>query len=223
MAGNEATPTEVASVGNAAPTSETPVDGGDVPTTEIPPDDTLVKDPNEAGFDSAGEEKAEEITPESPTAVLGDSTDNEVVVDSTLPPELPTELIEGPDLNSPLSADSSGDQSITGSEADKDDLPKALKEIAEVLDWNFQPTLPDTPVVPTAPPVTAEDLGLQAKSRSEAIPSLDYARYSQKVLPGLFFGKGLELFQVTNLWTQLSGVPSVVDIDSLAAADRGAK
>ncbi len=133
---------------------------------------------------------------------------------------LPTEIIDGADLNSPLPAELLGDAG-SGSQdpALKNELPEAFQSIANVLDWNFQPTLPDNPVMPTAPPVTAEDLGLQIKSRLEAIPPLDYAAYSQQVLPGLLLGKEQDLWYTINLWTQITGVPTVVDIDSLAAAD----
>ncbi len=99
-------------------------------------------------------------------------------------------------------------------------LPKALEAFGPMLNWKVQLTLPDEGVELSAPPLTAEELGLDTgQGQTVAIQPVDLTAHSQTELPGLIIGENQPLSQVINLWTSISGVPSVVDLDSLAAAN----
>lgn len=145
-----------------------------------------------------------------------------------LPMELPGNLSgdsTSADVNDVLSKTPEGDP-LAGGDAStnaaartvQQTLPGNLQDFAPVLTWNVQPVLTDVSVIPSAPPLTAEDLGLNSGAALEAIPPLQWNVHSQTPLLGLILGDGQSLSQAINLWTHVTGVPTVVDLDSLAAA-----
>ena len=138
----------------------------------------------------------------------------------TLPPDQPA-VVEFPEA---ASQDRSTDESQVASDLNPaepagPELPGGISDFAPVLNWQLQPTLPEQPLLPTAAPLTAEDLGLPSGDAIEVVPAIDWANRSQVVMPALIFGDGVSLPQLVNLWTHLSGVPTVVNLDSLAVAN----
>ncbi|RMF42766.1 MAG: hypothetical protein D6753_06705 [Planctomycetota bacterium] len=127
---------------------------------------------------------------------------------SNLPSELPPELVgDAPGAADPIAAA-------------KQALPnERLREFAPMLDWRVQPTLPDVNVDLGPPPLTAEDLGIADQPSDRAVSDVDWQRQSQVVITGVILGDALPLAHGINLWTHLSGVPTVVDFDRYRAAN----
>ncbi|MCA9128471.1 MAG: hypothetical protein KDB22_15395 [Planctomycetales bacterium] len=98
-------------------------------------------------------------------------------------------------------------------------LAPQLQSLAPFLNIEYVPEIPEEGVVTTKPPVTAEDLGLAMKLVPDPVPQIDWESYASTQLTGLLVrSPEPTLSQMVNLWTHLSGVPTVVDLDSLAAA-----
>lgn len=135
------------------------------------------------------------------------------------PPESPdTSVTELPDE---LASDDSGDQQEADPSAGADpsaNLPKQLQAFAPMLQWQVQPQLPDAVAVLAEAPVTAEDLGLPTGDDLAAQASIDWSLHSQTVLSGLIIGPQ-PLSHWMNLWTNVSGVPTTISLDSLMAAN----
>ncbi len=96
-------------------------------------------------------------------------------------------------------------------------LPKQLAPFAEMLNYQIQPQFPDAIEILSEAPVTAEDLGLTSTVGLPEIPPIDVVQQSQISFSGLVIGS-LPLSQFVSLWSNLSGIPTVVDLDSLATA-----
>lgn len=96
------------------------------------------------------------------------------------------------------------------------DLPTQLRAFGDVLDYELQPQFPDAVEILAAAPVTAEELGLD-NSRGVEIPEVDVAAQSQAVFPAIVIA-ARPLAHFASLWSNISGIPTTVDIDSLAAA-----
>lgn len=103
-------------------------------------------------------------------------------------------------------------------------LPKQLAEYAPLISFNMQFVIPDTPVIPSQAPLTAEEMGLEPNPGDANLPTVDLQERMRAELPGLIFGSRT-LSQAVNLWTHLSGIPTIIDFESLAAAgiDRNSK
>ncbi len=97
------------------------------------------------------------------------------------------------------------------------DLPKRLKAFAPMLQYEIQPQFSDATEILTEAPVTAEDLGLTTTVDAAEIPAIDLAARSKVVVPAVVFGE-LPLSQFVSLWSNMSGIPTCVNFDSLAAA-----
>lgn len=179
---------------------------------DLPLDGRNGADTSDDGSAAAG---IAEITPGTnpePTADPIEST--------TLPPDQPT-VVEFPATGTPDTRPEGSEDAAAPNPAEPSgpELPGGISDFAPVLNWQLQPTLPEQPLLPSAAPLTAEDLGLPAGDAIEAVPAIDWASRSQVVMPALIFGDGVSLSQLVNLWTHLSGVPTVVNLDALAVAN----
>ncbi len=113
------------------------------------------------------------------------------------------------------------DPQSTASESDQptpEELPKQLEAFSRLLQANIEPALPPEGVEVGKAPPTLEDLGLSAASDSRAAPPVDVPSQLQLKLTRLNSTASLPVSQMVNLWVQLSGIPTVVDLDSLTAA-----
>ncbi len=200
-----------------------------------PPDDAGPVTPNDS---DPSEETGSEKDNEEDTAELADSmpaaADPELATalgntDATSPTETTGDALAVPSSLAPteetaLPLDGTAENpSPDPVQAARDALPNPLKDFAAVLDYEGQPTLADVNVIPAEAPLTAEDLGMQIGARHDALPAVDWAAQSQVTIPGLIFSEDQSLDQAINLWNHVSGVPTVVDLDSLTAAGRDPK
>jgi hypothetical protein len=104
-------------------------------------------------------------------------------------------------------------------------LPKQLQELYAVIAEPFALSMPQQVVVPDRPPVTAQELGLAGKNGDKALPPIDLAKVA-----GERWVRGLRLDAVSlpraiGVLSTVTGVPTQVDLDSLAAVglDRNTK
>lgn len=97
------------------------------------------------------------------------------------------------------------------------DLPKRLQAFGPMLQYEIQPQFSDATEILTEAPVTAEDLGLTTTVDSVEMPAVDLAAQSEVIVPALVMGE-MPLSQFVSLWSNLSGIPTAVNLDSLAAA-----
>ncbi|GIW99096.1 MAG: hypothetical protein KatS3mg111_2429 [Pirellulaceae bacterium] len=94
-----------------------------------------------------------------------------------------------------------------------------LREFAPMLDWVVQPTLPDVDAPLGPPPLTAEDLGIKVPVSDRAIPDIDWEERRRVEIAGLIFSDTIGVAHGINLWTHISGTPTVVDFAKLQAAN----
>lgn len=170
----------------------------------------------DADLPGPNSELPESSVPPAKTMVSNDRDTSTAKPNRSAPLALPDSLAD-----SPLSGGVAGGDASTSDpvRAAREALPSPLKGYAEVLRYQIQPSLPDVPVTPTAAPLTAEDLGLRIGASDDAIPAIDWQSHSQIALPGLILADEQSLAEATNLWTHISGVPTNVNFDSLAAAN----
>lgn len=123
-------------------------------------------------------------------------------------------------VNSPFETE----DDIQAQEDEKDrirgQLSARMQQIADSIlgadDWT--PALPrDVKIGPA--PVTAEDLQLGATFGRDPLPPVDWGQRQKQLVSGVIFGAQQPLSTVLNTWTRLSGMPSRVDLNSLAAAN----
>ncbi|MEO8269329.1 MAG: hypothetical protein ABI557_06395 [Aureliella sp.] len=88
-----------------------------------------------------------------------------------------------------------------------------------ILQYEIQPQFSDATEILTEAPVTAEDLGLTTTVESVEMPAIDLTVQSKINVPALVIGE-LPLSQFVSLWSNLSGIPTAVNLDSLAAAGK---
>lgn len=112
------------------------------------------------------------------------------------------------------------EQPVVPNEADPDqpatELPDQLKKFQSILETAIEPQFLEDQAIQKAPP-TAEELGLTSGADSKAIAVVDVEKQMQLALTGLIIPPGTVSSAVSQ-WVQVSGVPTVVDLDSFAAA-----
>lgn len=173
---------------------------------------------NHSTNDSSDSNSEPDNTPEPSTAETQQSIDELFQQAGGLdsgPDELPNTL--SPDSLSP----EAGDNLVDGDTSSIPDALKALKAMEDIVGYSPQVSLPaDSDVEPGAPPVTAAELGLESVGARPPIPAVDYNQRSQFTLDGLSINKNDVPAESINLWVQLSGLPTLLDFDVLAAANR---
>lgn len=179
------------------------------------------------GMDSldAPSEPDQSLASETPADAASDTVD----VDSQLQLGGENNALEQADATGVAASEGNGALASADASANQENavpaaLPKQLEAFGEMLDWQVQPQLPDAVTVLAEAPVTAEDLGLASTEQSLQLPPIDWSTHSQTTLPGLVIAPQ-PLAQFVSLWSNISGVPTTVDLDSLAAAniDRNSK
>ncbi len=138
------------------------------------------------------------------------------VVPAVVPPLEPVVTNDSPANNSEPTVPVASDSALQ--------LPKQLAAFAPMLSVEIQPQLPDAIEILSEAPVTAEDLGLTSSAGLPEIPAVDLTKQAQTPISALIIPK-LPISQFISLWSNLSGVPTVADLDSLdaAAIDRNQK
>ncbi|MEZ6151613.1 MAG: hypothetical protein R3C09_16005 [Pirellulaceae bacterium] len=157
-------------------------------------------------------------------------TDDKTAIDNaeaTEPPDAQPNEMTTSEPNAPASdvsstADSTDDSNAANGEEPKPaeatlELPKRLQALGQVLQYEIQPQFSDATEILTEAPVTAEDLGLTSTVAAVEMPAIDLAAQSKITVPALVIGE-LPLSQFVSLWSNLSGIPTAVNFDSLAAA-----
>lgn len=123
-------------------------------------------------------------------------------------------------------ADSTADSTVDANVADGNestsaeailDLPKRLQAFGPMLQYEIQPQFSDATEILSEAPVTAEDLGLSTTAETVEMPAIDLAAQSKVTVPALVLGE-LPLSQFVSLWSNLSGIPTGINLDSLTAA-----
>lgn len=158
------------------------------------------------------------------TANFKTANDN---ADATEPPDAQPSEMTAIEPNAPASdvsstADSVDDSNAANGEEPKPaeaslELPKRLQALGQVLQYEIQPQFSDATEILSEAPVTAEDLGLTSTVAAVEMPAIDLAAQSKITVPALVIGE-LPLSQFVSLWSNLSGIPTAVNFDSLAAA-----
>lgn len=97
------------------------------------------------------------------------------------------------------------------------ELPKQLQAFGPMLQYEIQPQFSDAMEILSEAPVTAEDLGLTSSAEGDGMPAIDLQAQSQITIPALVVGE-LPLSHFASLWSNLSGIPTRVDLASLTAA-----
>ncbi len=101
-------------------------------------------------------------------------------------------------------------------EKSTNELPDQLKKFQSILNTTIEPQFLEDQAIQKAPP-TAKELGLSSGQEAKAIPAVDVAKQMKTTITGLIIPPS-SVSTVVSLWVQVSGIPSVVDLDSLAAA-----
>ncbi|MFK7734846.1 MAG: hypothetical protein AB8B50_02390 [Pirellulaceae bacterium] len=144
--------------------------------------------------------------------------------DIPAPAEVVAAMGEGGDDFEPDDPFGTGEEDVveplTEAERAAQALPNArMATFAPMLDWQVVPTIPENGLPLEPPPLTAEDLGIKSSVTLDPVPAVDWLELSKTQVPGLIYGGLQRTAQAVNLWSHASGVPTRVDLDSLAAAN----
>lgn len=104
-------------------------------------------------------------------------------------------------------------------------LPSRLRELAQLIGEPFEFAVPQTLAVPEKAPVTAEELGIRSASIDKSLPKIDlHAVANERSIRGMRLDD-VPLAHAVNYLSLASGLPIIVDANSLIAAnaDRSAK
>lgn len=129
----------------------------------------------------------------------------------------------------------SGDQLLTGGEQENlengstgetiDDqvasvaLPNRLRELAELIGQPFEFSVPQTLAIPDKAPVTAEELGIAAKTLDKSLPPIDLHAVSNERRMSGFRLDNISLPNAVNYLSLASGIPMTLDANSLLSAN----
>ncbi len=159
--------------------------------------------------------------PLEPTTIDA-GNDNVLVTNPPVDPNLVARDLEPTLESNPSEGSNSVDSTATDTEpnnptATQPSLPKQIAAFAPMLNVEIQPQFPDAIEILSEAPVTAEDLGLTSSAGLPEIPAIEYTTQAQIPISGLIV-PALPISQFVSLWSNVSGIPTVVDLDSLAAA-----
>ena len=215
MASSESSPANTEQADPANNVSNTPA------TTDIP--DSEINDSAANGEDNIEQPEDANVSPDSSGETAGDtdstqnpSTDSPEDLDSLFQQAGFGDPSEVPDA---LTGDPTNDSVSTQATAIPDAL-KALKAMEDIVGYSAQVSFEtDSDVKPGAPPVTAAELGLSTAGGRPPVPAIDYTQRSNFTLAGLIIKENTFLSESINLWVHLSGIPTLVDFDVLAAGN----
>lgn len=117
----------------------------------------------------------------------------------------------------PSEAETNADEQVAApNTVDATELPEQLKKFQSILNTTIEPQFLEDQAIQKAPP-TAKELGLSSGQGSKALPPVDVDKQMQLAITGLIIPPG-SVSNAVSQWVQVSGVPTVVDLDSFVAA-----
>ncbi|MFN3189959.1 MAG: hypothetical protein ACE361_05495 [Aureliella sp.] len=192
------------------------------PASQIGSDHVVESDTTDGSIDADAEEANSDdavLTGEPDVAELEDPAD--VTTEAGAPEPDPSNGGDGENFNAddPF-GDGSEEPVMTPVEKAQQALPNPrLAQFSPMLAWQVAPTIPENGVPLGPPPITAEDLGISSVVKRDPIPSVDWSEVSKTTVPAFIMGGERRPAQAIALWTTLSRVPTVADLDSLAASN----
>ncbi len=137
----------------------------------------------------------------------------------------PPEKAQPPVPDQPNNSDSAATEQPVAPNTDDDvkstaeptaELPDQLKKFQSILNTTIEPQFLEDQAIQKAPP-TAKELGLSSGQDARAMPAVDVAKHMKTTVTGLIVPPS-SISNAVSQWVQVSGIPTVVDLDSLAAA-----
>ncbi len=206
-----------------------PQQGAETVESEPPADSNPENEPTGQETESADPESTQTANPD---AILNTTGANGDPDDDAEDPAKPQDPGAEPDpaaigLGDPkfnVSSPFETEEDIKAQQDEEDrirgQLSARMQQIADSIlgadDWT--PALPrDVKIGPA--PVTAEDLQLGATFGRDPLPPVDWGQRQKQTISGVIFNAQQPLSTVLNTWTRLSGMPSRVDLNSLAGAN----
>ncbi|HBE70243.1 MAG TPA: hypothetical protein DDW52_19005, partial [Planctomycetaceae bacterium] len=179
--------------------------------TEPPPDVDASSDPESIPSDSTTESSsnANSVLPQGDAPDTGGDTDAGSA--DTGGTGEPSDTQASADASETAGDDTGGSDPTAGG------LPEQLKAMESLLRVEIIPSIRDEGVQPTAPPVTAEELGLASTVELPPLEPVDVAQRMQASVYKLGAAEQVSLSKFLNMWTALSQIPVTVDFGSLAS------
>lgn len=187
----------------------------DVAETDLGDENLTPTDSGTESTETGADSSAENLLPPA-----GDSSDREFSAEPDQGLVETGSSDEGTfEPNDPFANSESEDMSADDVQEGEDSLlPNPwLQQFAPMLDWQVTPTIDDLGGPPGPAPITAEDMGIKSVAGREPLPAVDLVQKSQVLIPGLIMGDS-NLSQAIQMFTQVSGIPTTVNLDSLKAA-----
>ncbi|MDX1926035.1 MAG: hypothetical protein SFV81_05930 [Pirellulaceae bacterium] len=206
----------------ANPTTPTDSQATDSQATDTQATDTQATDAK--ATDAKATEGSATPTTESPADPNGktNSISNAIAnaIESTdgAPPNPSNEPLRN-DPQPSNQTDGSTEQPPTDVVADENastELPDQLKKFQNILNLTIEPQFLENQAIQKAPP-TAKELGLSNGQGAKALPPVDISAQLQLPITGLIIPPN-SISNTISQWVQVSGIPTVVDLDSLVAA-----
>jgi hypothetical protein len=191
---------------SADPPIDPPIDPPNTPTE----DNSTTPDPTET-----------DAEPNSVTNSITDAISNAIGSAEGTQPNLPNTSDQPNEAISPNKTDAdASDQAppsdVVRAEQSTTELPDQLKKFQSVLNKTIEPQFLEDLPIQKAPP-TAKELGLSTGQDSKALPPVDITAQLELPITGLIIPAGT-ISNTISQWVQVSGIPTVVDLDSLVAA-----
>lgn len=209
----------------------------------LPEQENSIGSPVEGSLENspAESQQASSESPNELVPILGVNGNSNLTIDANPTTDLPATKLDSGASSGPTTSDSptpeTPSEAASVNETPANDtttaappidsnlqLPKQLAPFAPMLSFEIQPQLPDAIEILSEAPITAEDLGLTSAVGVAEIPVVDLAKQVQIPISALVV-PALPISHFVSLWSNLSGIPTVVDLDSLEAAaiDRNQK
>lgn len=118
--------------------------------------------------------------------------------------------------NAAPSSEATASSNSAQGNASATELPDQLKKFQSILDTVIEPQFLEDQAIQKAPP-TAKELGLSSGHDAKALPAVDVGKQMALPITGLIIPPG-SVSNTISQWVQVSGIPTVVDLDSMAAA-----
>ncbi len=161
--------------------------------------------------------------PSEPTVASAEPTREansiSTAVESAIKPseETPPRTVDQPENLDTLPSEQTAAPNTAVDTKSTAELPDQLKKFQSILSTTIEPQFLEDQAIQKAPP-TAKELGLSSGQDAKALPAVDVAKQIKTTITGLIIPPG-SITNAVSQWVQVSGIPTVVDLDSLAAAD----
>jgi len=174
--------------------------------------------PDSTAADSLASDESEKKLPERGSDLLNSGSADAATSSPSRPPDQgPSSVMETPSEASPIE-----DQISDSSQQENplQALPSKLRELAELIGEPFEFSVPQALVVPEQAPVTAEELGLSAITADKSLPAVDLHAASNERRIRAMKLDDVPLAHALNFLSLASGLPLILDANSLAAVNR---